>query len=67
MYMEEKEKNIIDNNLEQEAEAGRESLLLKYLLKKASEAGDSNLSVNFTDVIEITIKRGDEIKEIIRL
>lgn len=59
--------NIYVANFSEGQNLENDSPLLKYLLKKASENDDSDLSVNFTDVVEITIKKGDEIKEVIRL
>lgn len=59
--------NIYVANLSEGQNLENDSPLLKYLLRKASENGDSDLAVNFTDVVEITIKKGDEIKEVIRL
>ncbi|MEM2073843.1 MAG: hypothetical protein QXO33_04775 [Nitrososphaeria archaeon] len=65
MEKNEKDMGVVKFNEEQNSE--NDSPLLKYLLKKASESDGSNLAVNFTDIVEITIKRGDEIKEVIRL
>lgn len=65
--MEKEKKDMFKVESKQNPGLDNESPLLKYLLRKASEDSGSNLAVSFTDVVEITIKRNDETKEIVKL